>query len=83
MPEDAAGTSAGAPGPDPNQPTYPHVHVQLTGHNGNAYNIIGRVAKAIRNQIGDEAARQFTEAAFAARSYDDLLYLAMCTVDVH
>lgn len=81
MPATTTGTVT--PGPDPNQPTYPHVHVQLTGHDGNAYNIIGRVATAIRKQVGDDAAKQFTEAAFAAKSYDDLLNLAMTTVDVH
>lgn len=81
MPDTTTGTVT--PGPDPNQPTYPHVHVQLTGHDGNAYNIIGRVATAIRKQVGDDAAKQFTEAAFAAKSYDDLLNLAMTTVDVH
>ncbi len=83
MPDSTTDPPAEAPAPEPNQPTYPHIHVQLTGHDGNAYNIIGRVATAIRNQVGDAAAKQFTEAAFAATSYDDLLYLAMCTVDVH
>ena len=60
---------------------YPHITVQLTGHDGNAYAIIGRIAKALRTQAGTHAADMFTEAAFACTSYDDLLALAMRTVD--
>jgi hypothetical protein len=60
---------------------YPHITVQLTGHDGNAYAIIGRIAKALRSRAGTHAADMFTEAAFACTSYDDLLALAMRTVD--
>ncbi|GAA5200669.1 hypothetical protein GCM10023322_79010 [Rugosimonospora acidiphila] len=69
--------------PDRDGITYPHVRVQLTGQDGNAYFIIGRVAAAIRAQVSAEAATQFTQQAQASASYDDLLYLVMCTVDVH
>ena len=55
--------------------------VQLTGHDGNAYAIIGRIAQALRREAGTHAADMFTEAAFACTSYDDLLALAMRTVD--
>lgn len=69
--------------PTPDQPTHPQVQVQLTGRDGNAYAIIGTVARALRRQVGNEAATAFTDAAFACRSYDELLYLAMTTVNVH
>ena len=66
----------------PAQPTYPHVHVQLTGTDGNAFAIIGTVAAALRREVGPGAAAAFTTAAFACGSYDDLLQLAMTTVEV-
>ena len=80
-----------APDPAPDDTTaagdtgiaYPHISVQLTGHDGNAYAIIGRIAKALRREAGTHAADMFTEAAFACTSYDDLLALAMRTVDCH
>ena len=70
------------PGTPPAQPTYPHVHVQLTGADGNAFAIIGAVAKALRRDVGPDAATTFTTAAFACGSYDDLLRLAMTTAEV-
>ena len=67
---------------DPTTPTYPHVTVQLTGQDGNAFMIIGLVAKALRKQVSPEAAKQFTNDAMNSGSYDDLLRLAMGTVNV-
>ncbi len=29
-------------------PTYPHITVELTGHDGNAFAILGRVLQALR-----------------------------------
>jgi hypothetical protein len=66
----------------PAQPTYPGVHVQLTGKDGNALMIIGLVARALRRDVSDDAATTFTNAAQACGSYDALLQLAMSTVDV-
>jgi hypothetical protein len=66
----------------PARPTHPDVHVQLTGRDGNAYAIIATVARALRREVGPDAATAFTTAAFACSSYDDLLCLAMTTVDV-
>lgn len=65
------------------QPKYPDVHVQLTGEDGNAYSIIGRVAKALRRSVDNDAASEFTTAAMNCGSYDQLLVLAMETVNVH
>ena len=61
---------------------YPHIDVQLSGEDGNAYSIIGRVKKAIEREEGHEAACAFREQAMAVASYDDLLALAMHTVNV-
>ncbi|MFC0531338.1 hypothetical protein [Phytohabitans kaempferiae] len=66
----------------PGMPAYPQVSVRLSGFDGNAITIIGRVANQLRGQVSDEAADQFTTAAYACGSYDELLQLAMRTVDV-
>jgi hypothetical protein len=67
---------------DPGQPTYPHVAVRLSGTDGNTFHIIGRVAAALRRQVGDEAAATFSTAAYQCGSRDEVLRLAMTTVDV-
>jgi hypothetical protein len=61
--------------------TYP-VHVQLTGVDGNAFNIIGIVTTALSREVGSDAAKTFADAAFECSSYDDLLALCMRTVSV-
>ena len=61
---------------------YPDVEVQLSGEDGNVFSIIGRIAKALRRQVSPEAASEFTDAAMASGSYDEVLQLAMKTVDV-
>ena len=66
----------------PARPAYPGVHVQLTGMDSNARMIIALVARALRRHVDDDAATAFTNAAQACRSYDELLQLAMSTVDV-
>jgi hypothetical protein len=62
---------------------YPHVAVQLTGGDSNVFAIIGTVARALRRQIGADAADTYTAAAMACGSYDEVLHLTMRTVDVH
>lgn len=64
------------------QPLYPQVTVQLSGRDGNAFSIIASVTRALRREVGDDAADSFTTAAFESASYDDLLRLAMSTVAV-
>ncbi|TNH21813.1 hypothetical protein FHG89_30630 [Micromonospora orduensis] len=66
----------------PARPVYPHVHVQLSGGNGNAYAIIAAVSRALRRDVGADAAAAFTASAESCGSYDELLQLAMITVDV-
>lgn len=64
-------------------PKFPHVEVQLTGEDGNAFAIIGRVSKALKRAGESEGAADFQTTAFACESYDALLQLAMRTVTVH
>lgn len=61
---------------------YPDVHVQLTGQDGNAFALIGQAFKAIRQQVGPEAAAEFSNAAIESESYDGLLAFIMQTVNV-
>jgi len=64
------------------KPKYPSVRVQLTGNDGNAYAVIGAVSKALRREVSPDAAAAFTDAAMVCGSYDELLQLAMQTVEV-
>lgn len=61
---------------------YPDVEVELSGQDGNAVLIIGRVAKALRRAGHADAADEFSRDARASGSYDELLQLAMRTVEV-
>ena len=64
-----------------NGPTYP-IEVHLIGHDGNAFNVIGRVRLAIAAYAGQEAAADFAAQATQCGSYDELLAFVMATVDV-
>ncbi len=61
---------------------YPDVQVQLTGEDGNAFAIIGNVAKAIRRGVGNAEATAFADEAMSQKSYTDLLVLCQNTVHV-
>ena len=61
---------------------YPDVAVRLSGTDGSAFSIIGRVAGALRREVSREAAKEFSDAAFECGSYDQVLQLCMRTVDV-
>jgi hypothetical protein len=66
---------------DPTQPRYPEVQVQLSGQDGNAFAILGRTAKALR-QAGvpqEEIDSFFAEAT--SGDYDHLLQTTMAWVD--
>ena len=66
---------------DPTQPRYPEVQVQLSGQDGNAFAILGRTAKALR-QAGvaqEEIDNFFAEAT--SGDYDHLLQTTMAWVD--
>lgn len=60
---------------------FPDVEVQLSGQDGNAFSIIGRVSQALKRAGHREGAEEFRQAAFAAESYDAVLQLVMRTVE--
>jgi hypothetical protein len=61
---------------------YPNVKVRLSGKDGNAFAIIGRVKDAIQREVSREAAEKFFSVALRVGSYDALLQLCMETVVV-
>jgi hypothetical protein len=62
-------------------PLYPHVEVQLSGRDGNAFAILGVVQGALRRQVGETEASVFYEEATSG-DYDHLLQTAMRWVTV-
>lgn len=60
---------------------YPQLEVQLSGEDGNAFAIIGRVSEAIES-VSKEDADKFTQKCFSANSYDEVLQLCMKYVTV-
>lgn len=67
---------------EPSTLEYPNVTVQLTGEDSNAFNLIGLVSAAIREQHGDEAAAAFVHVAMDATSFDNLLVVIQSYVHV-
>lgn len=64
------------------EPKYPNVVVKLTGNDGNAFSIIGRIQKALqRAKVPTEEISQFIEEATSG-DYDNLLRTAMKWVEV-
>lgn len=61
---------------------YPDLTVELTGGDGNAFALIGNVARAIRRHAGTQAASDFTNQAMEQESYDELLRFIQETVNV-
>ena len=55
---------------------------RLTGTDGNAFALIGRVKQALRDSGMPERAKEFTGRAFAAGSYDAVLQLCFEFVEV-
>lgn len=60
---------------------YPDVHVQLSGTDGNAMAIIGKVAKALRRGGHANVADAFVTEATSG-DYDNVLVTCMRWVDV-
>lgn len=56
--------------------------VQLVGEDGNVFNIIGLVSRALKKAGQPEQAKEFTARAFQARSYDEVLRLTFEYADV-
>lgn len=61
---------------------YPDIEVQLTGTDGNAFAIIGKVAKALRRAgVSKEVEEQFIDEATAG-DYNHVIATAMRWVEV-
>ena len=55
---------------------------KLVGADGNVFNIIGLVSKALKKSGQPEKAKEFCECAFAAESYDTVLGIADGYVEI-
>ena len=62
------------------EPKFSDVSVALVGEDGNAFSIIGRVARAIRRKHGNAEAEAYIAEATAG-DYDHVLRVTMETVD--
>lgn len=61
---------------------YPEIEVQLSGHDGNAFAIMGAVSSALRKHgVPNEEVKQFTAESMSG-DYDHLLQTAMAWVTV-
>ena len=63
-------------------PKFPHVTVQLTGQDGNAFAILGATKKAMQRAGVDPADIEAYMAEATAGDYNHLLATTMNTVDV-
>lgn len=55
---------------------------KLVGEDGNVFNIIALVRRALRKAGQTEAAEEFMQRAFACQSYDEVLALVVAYVEV-
>ena len=60
----------------------PGVSVQLINRDGNVFNVIGSVARALRKAGLEEMAKEYQEACFRATSYDEVLRITMSYVEI-
>jgi hypothetical protein len=60
---------------------YPEIEVELVGHDGNAFAIIGRVSQALRKAGHGDQVKQFQTEAMSG-DYDNVLRTCMKWVDV-
>ena len=63
-------------------PKFPHIHVKLTGEDGNSFAILGKVAAAMRDAGIDQSEIDDYLKRAMASDYDNLLKVSMETVDV-
>ena len=63
-------------------PKYPNITVQLSGEDGNAILILGRISKALKNAGVDKSDVDAFYAEATSGDYDALLQTAMRWVDV-
>lgn len=61
---------------------YPDIEVELIGQDGNAYNLLGRVVKALKsNEVSQDEINKFLDEATES-DYDNLLRVIMEWVEV-
>ena len=63
-------------------PKYPHIAVPLTGEDGNAYSILGRVSHALRQAGVSQAEREAFLQEATTGDYDHLVQTVMRWVAV-
>ena len=81
--EDAGNPAQGRSAMATFTPQFPDVHVQLSGHDGNVFAIIGRVRSALRKSgASQEQVDNFTKEVTSAGSYEDALATVMRWVNV-
>lgn len=62
---------------------YPHIEVELIGHDGNAFNLIGLTTRALKKaKVPADQVQEFQSRCFNATSYDNLLNIVQETVVV-
>ena len=62
-------------------PKFPNIHIQLSGHDGNAFAILGRASKAMREDgVPKEQVKEFFAEATSG-NYDNLLQTIMRWVE--
>ena len=61
---------------------YPEVVVQLSGEDGNAFNVMGKIARALREHGVEQSEREEFLAESMSGDYDHLLQIAMEWVTV-
>lgn len=64
------------------EPKYPQVKVELVGHNGNAFAILGRVIREMRRAGLTQEQREEYQREATAGDYDHLLQTTMRYVEV-
>lgn len=62
---------------------YPKIRVQLTSTDENVFSVIAKVSTALRNNAGPAAAAVFAETAMNCSTYDEVLQLAIRTVNIY
>ena len=55
---------------------------ELIGEDGNVFNIIGRVSRALKNAGQKDRAEEFVKKAFVSHNYDEVLRLCVDYVEV-
>lgn len=55
---------------------------KLSGTNGNAFSVIGNVLQVLRRAGQQDRVKEFTDKAFKAGSYDELLQLCFDYIEV-